>query len=148
MMFAPRPKGLGSDNFLKLNDREKVVGVFKGDLYKFRRHWVGGKGMECEGADKCPVCKEGSSKENYPSFRFRINFVTDKMIPKIFEGGAETYDALTLVDAQYDLSQYIVQISRRGLGKKTTYEFEVDAKTPLTKENKTKIESVTLLSLS
>jgi hypothetical protein len=145
MMFTPRPKGLGKDNFVKLNDRESLLGIFRGDIYTFKRHWANNKSETCTGAE-CPICKVDA--KNYPSFRFRINFLTDNMLPKIFEGGAETYDALTEVDKSSDLAKCLVQITRRGLSKKTSYEFEAQVKTPITKEARAKIDSIPLLPLS
>src|SRR4051812_3522620 len=99
MMFKPRPRGLGAANFLKLADGEEVTGVFRGGIYTFRKHWMG-QGtptVECAGAD-CPVCVTKPPKG--PSFRFRVNLITSKdgqWIAKIFEGGSELYDQLSIL---------------------------------------------------
>jgi hypothetical protein len=149
MLFTPRQKGLGSDNFLKLNDKEEVAGYFTGEIYKFKRHWSNNKGIECTGAETCPICRIDS--DNYPAFRFRINFVTTKdgqWVAKIFEGGGETYDQLTTLDRKYDLTTTAVEITRHGLKQNTKYMIMPLVNQPLTKEMESKIKSVSLQPLS
>jgi hypothetical protein len=148
MMFKPRPKGLGRDNFLKLNDREEVTGVFRGEIYTFKRHWTGQSSVACTG-DDCPVCKVDS--ENRPAFRFRVNFITTRdgqYVAKIFEGGGELYDSLCNLDRKFDLANTVVEITRRGLKQNTKYDVLPLSNTPLTKEMRAKIDSVQLLALS
>jgi hypothetical protein len=148
MLFTPRPKGLGRDSFLSLNDREEVTGIFKGEPYTFKRHWTNQRSVECTG-EGCPICSV--DPESYPSFRFRINFIISKegqWIPKIFEGGGETYDLLTSLDKKVDLSKTFVDISRQGLKQNTKYHFFARNNEPMTKEMKAKIDSVQLLPLS
>lgn len=149
MLFTPREKGLGAENFLKLNDKEEVTGLFKGEIYTFKRHWVNTRGSECPGAG-CPVCAVDPEK-NYPSFRFRINFVTSRdgqWISKIFEGGGETYDLLVSLDKKFDLAKTVVDITRRGIKQNTKYDILPRLDQPLTKEMLSKINSVDLLALS
>jgi len=151
MLFTPRPKGLGGQNFLKLNDGESVTGAFRGDIYKFKRHWVNGRGVECDGPT-CTVCKAAQGdKKQFPTFRFRINFVTNKdnqWSAKIFESGGETYDLLETLDKKYDLSKMAVEITRIGLGTKTKYQIFPLKDYPITDELKKKLESVSLHALS
>lgn len=149
MLFTPRQKGLGKESFLTLNDKEEVTGLFRGEIYTFKRHWVNNRGTECIGTD-CPVCKVDPEK-NYPSFRFRINFVTTKegqWIAKIFEGGGETYDLLTSHDKKFDLTKTVVDITRRGLKQNTKYDITPRLDQPITKEMEAKIKLVGLLALS
>jgi hypothetical protein len=158
MMFIPREKGLGAENFLKLNDKEEVSGVFVGDLYRFKRHWVNGRGSECPG-EGCSFCDADAQfnateadlkKHRYAAFRFRVNFVTTKdgqWVAKIFEGGAETYDLLVSLDGKFDLSKTVVDITRMGLKQNTKYNILPRLDQPITKEMKSKIDSVTLIAL-
>jgi hypothetical protein len=147
MLFTPRPKGLGKDSFLKLNDKEEVAGLFRGEIYTFKRHWTNNQGVECQG-ENCQVCKV--DPENYASFRFRINFITTingQWVAKIFEGGGEIYDQLENLDRKYDLSKTVVEIIRRGLKQNTKYDI-LPMNRPVTPEMEQKIKSVTLLALS
>lgn len=147
MMFAPRVKGLGADSFLKLNDKEEVTGVFSGEIYTFKRHWVANRGSECIG-EGCTIC--AADPEAFPSFRFRVNFVTTKdgqWVSKIFEGGGETYDLLVNHDKKFDLGKTIVDITRMGLKTNTKYNILPRLDQPISREMEAKIKSVTLLAL-
>lgn len=149
MLFEPRSKGLGKDSFLKLNDKEEVTGIFRGEIHTFRRHWTSSnRSQECTG-ENCPLCK--ADPENYPAFRFRINFVSNRdgqWFAKIFEGGGELYDSLTNLDRKFDLTKTIVEITRRGLKQNTKYDILPLVNHVLTKEMEAKIKSVSLLHLS
>ncbi len=147
MMFTPRVKGLGADSFLKLNDKEEVTGVFMGDIYLFKRHWVANRGNECIG-EGCPFC--AADPEAFPSFRFRVNFVTSRegqYIAKIFEGGGETYDLLVSHDKKFDLRKTVVDITRMGIKQNTKYNILPRLDQPITKEMEVKVKAVTLLAL-
>jgi hypothetical protein len=148
MLFTPRQKGLGKENFLTLNDKEEVTGIFSGEIFTYKRHWSNNRSQECIGQD-CPFCK--AEPDKYPAFRFRINFITTKdgkWVSKIFEGGGETYDQLASLDRKFDLSKTIVEITRRGLKQNTKYDILPLTNQPITKEMETKIKGVTLLPLS
>jgi hypothetical protein len=147
MLFTPRPKGLGKDNFLQLRDKEEATGIFSGEIYTFKRHWTNNRSTECLGED-CSICKV--DPENYPSFRFRINFITTingQWVSKIFEGGGETYDLLTGLDRKVDLAKTFIDITRQGLKQNTKYHFFPRTNEALTKEMKAKIDEVELLAL-
>lgn len=148
MMFAPRPKGLGKDSFLKLQDKEEVTGMFRGDIYQFKRHWMNNRGVQCEG-EKCQYC--AADPKNFPSFRFRVNFITSKdgkYVAKIFESGGETYDFLSSLSKKYDLSKTVIDITRMGLNTNTKYMVMPRADVPVTKEFEAKIAAVELLALT
>lgn len=148
MLFTPRQKGLGKDNFLKLRDKEEITGLFRGEIYTFKRHWSNNQGVECVGED-CPVCKV--DPENYPAFRFRINFITTidgKWVAKIFEGGGELYDSLANLDRKFDLSKTVVEITRRGLKQSTKYDILPLVNEQVTSEMEKKLKEVDLLQLS
>lgn len=154
MLFEPRAKGLGKDSFLKLNDKEEVTGIFRGEIHTFKRHWVGNRSQECTGQN-CPFCTAKidpeKDKENYPAFRFRVNFVTTvngEWVAKIFEGGGELYDQLTNFDRKFDLTKTVVEIARQGLKQNTKYHILPRIDQPITKEMEAKLKSVSLLALS
>ena len=152
MLFNPRPKGLGRDNFVKLNDGQEITGVFRGVPHTFRRHWEGNRGSECIGAE-CPLCKAESEKKEpkRPAFRFRINLLTSaegKYAPKIFEGGGELYDELSSLDKKFNLAQTPVTITRRGTGTNTRYSIIPLPHMPVSKEMDKQISAVTLLPLT
>jgi hypothetical protein len=144
MLFVPRKKGLGRENFLRLNDQEEVTGLFRGDIYLFDN-----RSLECPGAG-CKLCAT-QLKENYPAFRFRINFVAYKngqWIPKIFEGGGETYDVLTHLDRKFDLSKTLIDITRRGIRQNTKYDILPRTDQPITQEMELRINDVDLLQIA
>ena len=148
MLFQPRQKGLGRENFLRLNDQEEATGVFRGEIYTFKRHWSDNRSLECPGSG-CTLCATGL-KENYPSFRFRVNFITyrdGQWAPKLFEGGGETYDLLVSLDKKFDLSKTLVDITRRGLKQNTKFDFLPRVDQPITNEIENKIKAAVLLPL-
>jgi hypothetical protein len=148
MLFMPRVKGLGKENFLNLNDQEEATGIFSGEIYTFKRHWLNNRGMECTGAG-CPTC--ASDPENRPSFRFRVNFITLKngqWVAKIFESGGELYDLLVSLDKKFNLSKVLTDITRRGLKQNTKYDILPRIDQPVSQEMEAKIKAVSLLQLS
>lgn len=145
MMFAPRSKGPGKDNFLKLNDRESVNCLFRGDFYKFRAHWENNRTVECPGKETCIICK--NDPEAYPSFKCRMNLITDDLVSKVWEVGGEVYDTLCVLDKEHDLSKTFVKITRRGLKTKTSYELDVIDQEVPTKIME-KINAIPLLPLA
>lgn len=115
-------KGLGSQSFIKLKDKERISGVFAGDPFTFRDHWTGQRGEMCTAnGGVCKHCENG----NKPKFRFHLNFITKDQgggyVPKIFAGGWTVYSSLKLLNEEYDLSNTIVSITRNGNGTDTTY---------------------------
>ena len=148
MLFVPRQKGIGKDHFLKLNDKEEVIGIFKGEIHTFKRHWSQNRSLECHG-EGCPVC--ALEPDRYPAFRFRINFITskgDQWFAKVFEGGGEIYDSLVNLDKKFDLSKTVVEITRRGLKQNTKYDILPLANHVITPDLQAKINSVELIPLT
>jgi hypothetical protein len=134
--------------FLKLKDKESVRGVFRGDPYDFRQHWINQKSVLCTGATTCTQCKEGLKS----TFRFRLNFfVKDDQggySPKIFEQGWTVYSQLRdLHGADYDLEKTVVKITRSGSGTDTSYSVVPLPNGLLTKEVNDKIAQIPLLDL-
>lgn len=125
-MELPKREG-GGKNFIKLKKGESVRGVFRGKTINFDQHWIGGKGVLCEGTANCPYCKQS---DKGPAYRFRVNFVINEngaYTAKIFEGSGKTYDALCslndeLNESGQDLEKHLVKIVRQGDGNDTTYQ--------------------------
>jgi hypothetical protein len=111
---------LGGQFFVKLKDKESVVGVFRGEPYDFKQHWLSTRSQMCQGTN-CPECQKGTK----PSFRFRLNFVVSengKYASKIFEQGRAVYnDLASLNNSGYALEKTIVKITRTGTDKATKY---------------------------
>ena len=115
--------GVSSNQFLKLKDKDKVSGVFRGEIHHFKQHWENQKSSVCPGKDTCEKCKAG----NKAAFRFRLNFIlkdaaTNELTSKIFEQSWGTYlDLKTLHESGYELDKHFVSISRAGTGQATRY---------------------------
>lgn len=119
---AGNDSGIDSKHFVKLKDKDSIVGVFRGDPYDFKQHWVGDRSQVCQAkSGPCPECE----KKNKPGFRFRLNFVTKEnglFLAKIFEQGWNVYEQLkALHQGDYKLDKTIVRITRNGMGKQTSY---------------------------
>lgn len=121
MKFPDATNGsMDSNNYLRLQDKESIRGVFRGDPYLFRTHWVGKKSSVCVGEKDCQHCKAGIKS----GFRFRINFVVkegETYTPKIWEQGWTVYTQLKgLHESDYNLEKTLVRISRTGSGMNDT----------------------------
>ena len=123
-----------TNTFLKLTDGECVTGVFRGEPYEFRQHFVDGKGVLC--AEPCEYCNNGEKS----SFRFRLNFVNlNDYSVKIFEQGKNAYKDLKAIDGVHaPLEQTMVSISRTGQALSTRY--AVTALSPLSHEQTEKAQ--------
>jgi hypothetical protein len=148
MLFKPRPKGLGKENFIRLKDREEITGVFRGEIQETWTHWVNRRPIECvgEGCQTCVAAPQAKAR-----FRFRVNLVTSKdgkYVAKIFESGGETYDAFAAWGAKFDLTKMIVDIQRVGSGQDDTkYVLMPRVDKPITPEMEAQISAVTLIPL-
>lgn len=119
MEFKAENGSMDSKNYLRLKDKESVKGVFAGEPYSFRRHWVVNKSVPCTEDLKCPHCIAGLRA----TFSFRINFLikeNDNYVCKIFEQGWSVYQLLKQINSEYDLEKHIVKISREGSGPNDT----------------------------
>lgn len=121
MQFKATGDTLGSKHFVKLKSGEAIVGVFRGEPYEFKQHWINDRSTLCKGEG----CEECAAK-NKPSFRFRLNFITKEAdntyVCKIFEQSWKVYQALKgLHEGDYNLEKTIVRIMRNGTGQQTTY---------------------------
>jgi hypothetical protein len=106
------PKSEGGGLFLRLEDGESKVGVFRGEIYEFFQYWEGNKSHVVT-ADH-PKAKS----------RFRLNFVTKEegvMQARIFEFPTIIYNQLAELSEEYDLEKTAVKITRRGVGIDTVY---------------------------
>lgn len=119
MKFPVEAGSMDSKNYLRLKDKESAKGLFVGDPYHFRMHWVQNKSVLCSEDNQCPHCNQGLKS----SFRFRISFITkdgDDYVAKIFEQGWTVYETLQHLNADYDLEKHLVKISRSGSGPSDT----------------------------
>lgn len=135
-------------SFMKFKDGQKVVGVFKGDIFTFKDHWVGGRSERCSQSDDCTLCKSG----NKPKFRFHLNFLTQEngeWTAKIFAGGWKIYQTLKgLHESDYNLEKTIVSITRHGSTKDDTVYMILPIKdSDVTPEREAILSRVKLLDL-
>lgn len=139
MRFKKIEEVSGSQDYIRLKDKESVVGVFVGDPYEFFSIFENKKPREVP---------EGTSGAK---FRFRLNFVVKdgtNFIPKIFENSATVYRQLDELNAEYDgLDTIYVKITRNGEGLDTTYSI-LPSKNPPKKEELAHIKTLKLHDLS
>jgi hypothetical protein len=114
------PKNPKSGIFIKLNDGEKVHGLFRGDPVLFKIHWINKKAFPCL-EDLCEHCREGDKAK----FRFRINIIVEQdkvFVAKIFENNYGVYkDLKALHENGYNLEETYVSITRQGINQSTKY---------------------------
>jgi hypothetical protein len=120
MKFAAA-QNINGKNFIRLKAGESVRGVFRGEPFDFKQHWVNNRGQMCPG-DGCALCAEGKK----PSFRFRINFIINDngaYVAKVFEQGWTVYETMkNLHESEYNLDLHQMKITRHGSGQNdTTY---------------------------
>jgi len=138
--------GINSDNFVRLKDKEKITGIFAGEPFVFKDHWVGTHSEMCTGA----MCAHCANKQK-PKFRFHINFITkvgEEYQAKIFAQGWTVYEALkNLHESDYNLESTIVTITRNGTDTNTTYSILPAKHHQVTNELQEKLKKVPLLEL-
>jgi hypothetical protein len=128
----------GSQNFLRLKDKETVTGVFRGDIHELFVLWENGKSREVTPGT------QGAK------FRFRVNFVLKdgaNYVPKIFEQGLVVYRQLADLHAEYDLPNTVVKITRNGTGTDTTYTIMPVKNSAIPKETAKYLSTLELLPL-
>lgn len=124
-------------NFVKLKDKESVVGVFMGDPLHFYSVWENNRTKEV------PEGTPGAS------FKFKINFfVKDSagFTAKIFQGGVKLYNQLIELHDEWDLEKTWIKITRQGTGTETEY-LLTPSKKEVTKEELKYLKSMELLPL-
>jgi hypothetical protein len=140
-------KGSQSNLFIRLKDGDRIKGIFKGDPFIYRLHWVGNRSIQCPGKEKCEHCAGGDK----PKFRFKINFLTQEdsvWLAKIFEQGYGTFkDLKEMHENDYDLEKTQVVVSRSGEKQETRYRI-MPAKENLKADEFKKIAAVPLNSLN
>jgi hypothetical protein len=137
------------DTFLKLKDREHANGVFRGNPFEFKQHWIANRSYPCKG-NGCEHC----AKQVKSTFRFRLNFVLKDpsspqgYVAKVFEQGLSVYESLrALAESGYNLEKTIVKISRNGTGQNTSYTI-VPLPNPLQPQSEQFISQVKLHDLT
>lgn len=131
------PESGGSNNYVKLKDKESITGIFRGEIKEFFVLWRDGKSTEV------PEGTPGSK------FRFRINFVTKEgssYVPKIFEQGQLVYEQLAAIHEEYPLEQTVCKITRNGEKLDTTYAI-MPLRQPVTPETDNVLRVMKLLPL-
>lgn len=112
--------GFAKEDVVKLEDKDKVQGVFRGDPKIFHTHWNGKFGELCPGRSVCARCKSDEKAK----FRFRMNFLVrqdGQWVAKVFENNYGTYqDMKALHEGEYNLEDTCVTISRTGKGQNDT----------------------------
>ncbi len=146
----------GGGSFLKINDKESVVGLFRGDPFEYKQHWINKQGVYCTG-EGCPACADDEKKnaqdggKRKATFRFRLNFVTYDGVeykPWILEQGWNFYQDLKgLHEGDYNLEKTLVKITRMGTGNMTKYTILPVANKVMTEEELARIGQVKLLEL-
>jgi hypothetical protein len=135
MKFKKVQENSGSDSFLKLKDKQSVVGVFVGEPYEFYSVF------ENQQQREVPDGTAGAK------FRFRLNFIMkdgQNLVPKIFENSAKVYRQLDEINHEYDgLDTIYVKITRNGEKLETTYSI-LPSKMPLTAEEIARIKALKL----
>lgn len=126
MRFRKLEETSGAQDYVRLKDKESVVGIFIGDLYEYYSVWENKKPRE--------VPKETPGAK----FRFRVNFIVKDgptFTPKIFENSASVYRQLEELHAEYDgLDTIYVRVTRNGEGLDTTYSTMPGKKQPTPEE--------------
>lgn len=129
----------GSKNFIKLKDKESIVGIFRGEPKEMFVVWDGNKSKEVS---------EGTAGAK---FRFRINFVVKEgptYVAKVFEGGSKVYEQLAQLNEEYELDKTFVKISRSGSTMNdTSYAILPVIKQAFTKETEAVLKTLTLNAL-
>lgn len=136
-------------DFIRLKDGDSVRGVFRGDPFVFRQHWVGQSTIRCPDNDTCERCKAGEK----PAFRFKLNFIVkenDQLAVKVLEQGWKLYQALNDLQAGgWDLEKNFVVIKRTGKGKNdTVYSANPVPNGTLGPEGLKSVEALTLTNFS
>jgi hypothetical protein len=156
-MFEPRESG--SKNFLILKPGEVARGVFAGEVFAFKQHWLKAqkRGVVCPGFEKCEICAkvtddmdDEEKKKYWPGFRFKVNFIVNEngaYTAKILEQGATVYDAIVALAADYDLKKHLIKITRHGSGVDTTYSIVPVANGQLDAEKLALVSQIVLLPL-
>jgi hypothetical protein len=127
MRFKKIEEHTGGGNYIKLKDKESIVGIFAGDPYEYTKAW----------------------QDERPRFRFKINFIVKDgptFVPKVFDGSFTVYKQLEELHAEYDLTSTYVKITRNGEGLDTTFSILPGKKQP-TAEELAHIKTLTLHDL-
>ncbi len=115
--------GLASKDFVRLKDKESIIGVFRGDPHSFKQHWKDKKSTPCTGTG-CLLCQDKDPKTAKAGFRFRLNFITrenGEYVCKIFEQSWAVYLDLKTLHSDYPLNKHVVKITRNGSDNTTRY---------------------------
>ncbi len=124
MRFKKIEEHSGNGDYIKLKDKESIIGVFVGEPYEFNAVFE----------QRYVEVPEGTKGAK---FRFRINFIVKDgptFSPRIFENSATVYRQLEELHTEYGLDSIFVKITRNGDGLETTYSILPGKKTPTAEE--------------
>ena len=143
-----REKSEDTRNFVKLKSGESIQGVFRGDLYEFRMHWIDDRSVLCPEDKTCEPC----NNKLQASFKFRVNFITKEgndYSAKVLQQGWRFYQNIRALDYELKgLEHFLVKITRHGSAKNdTSYTIIPISGGPLSKEQEEKLNAVQLNDL-
>jgi hypothetical protein len=136
MLFSDEAKA-GGGSFVKLDDGEKIVGVFRSPSLAFKSNFR----LKTEYKMGLPLYPEGTVT------RVKINFLVNEKgtwVPKVFAGTSKTAAAIDGVVAKFGLD-YAYEIQRDGKDKPV---YRVLPERALTPEEIAIINEVKLLDLT
>lgn len=128
----------GTSTYIRLKDKESVVGIFRGDPYHFYSLWEDKKSR---------IVEKGTKGAK---FRFKLNFLIKdgaSWLPWIFENGKTVYKQLMEINGEYPLETTYLKITRNGSEMDTTYSILPMLKQTLTPEATALLETIPLHSL-
>lgn len=135
MQFKKNVSQDGGKNYLKLKDGESVNVIFRGEIFDYLARYENGKYVPNDSG----------------SFRFRINAIVKEgtvYVAKIFENGVGVYQQLADLHSEYDLTNTVCKLTRRGSGTDTTYSVLPMLKTPITPDVAKLLSTLKLHDLS
>lgn len=125
--------------YIRLKDRESVIGVLAGDLHEFAQIWKDGKSTDVP---------EGTAGA---SFRFRVNMLVKEgssYVAKVFEQGVTVYKTLSEIAADWPIESTVIKITRSGSSISDTSYSITPQKQELTPETLAHLKTIKLHDLS
>lgn len=125
MKFKESSMNEDGKQYFSLKDGESAVGIFRGDPYDYRKHWVNGHSVPCTDVwSKSPQTCEHCLAGNKAGFAFKVIFVTkvdNQYTPKVWDQGWTVYNQLKELNDSFPLEKTVVRIKRSGSDKNTSY---------------------------
>lgn len=131
---------IGTENFLRLKDRQEVKAVFRGDVLVIYQRWPKG------GRKEVFTTPEPGAKP-----RYLINAVVHdgtKFVAKVFEMNPPTYEMFFKIAEHIPVDKTKILVARIGSDTNTKYSLIALAHEPLSAQHLAEIEAVKLNVLS